>query len=170
MSRWPGNANAQRTTFGSLSRAQLMSRVRSRGNQTTEGRLAAMLRTVGLTGWRRHLPLPGRPDFAWSTLKLAVFVDGCFWHGHDCGRNVTPKTNANAWQEKISRNKARDRKTTRTLRGRGWTVMRIWECDLTRNADRCLVRIGRHLSSAQGAPEAEKKKRIARGRKPASRR
>ena len=146
MSRWPGNAEKERTTFGGLSRGQLMSRVHSKGNETTEKRLASLLRESGLSGWRRHQPLPGRPDFVWRKARVAVFVDGCFWHGHDCGRNVTPKTNAKAWEHKINRNKARDRKTTRLLRQVGWTVVRIWECELPKSPNRCLDRIRKALS------------------------
>jgi len=143
--RWPGNAEKERTTFGGLSRGQLMSRVRSFGNDTTERRLIAYLRRAGLTGWRRHQPLAGRPDFAWQKAKVAVFVDGCFWHGHDCGKNVTPRTNARAWREKIERNMARDRRNSRVLRRDGWEVVRIWECHLARAPARCLARIRTQL-------------------------
>lgn len=141
MSQWPGNAQRERTTFGGLSRGQLMSRVRSGGNATTEQRLANLLRSVGLTGWRRHQPLPGKPDFTWRKAKVAVFVDGCFWHGHDCGKNVQPKTNAQAWGKKIERNRERDRQATRLLRNQEWTVIRIWECHLAKKPDLCLARI-----------------------------
>jgi len=145
MSRWPGNAQEERTTFGGLRRGQLMSRVRSTGNLTTEKRLASLLRAAGVGGWRRHQPLPGCPDFVWPKAKVAVFVDGCFWHGHDCGRNVRPRTNAKAWRDKIERNQARDRRATRVLRRLGWTVVRIWECGLAKDPDRCLDRIRRRL-------------------------
>src|SRR5260221_14587651 len=100
MSRWPGNAKTQKTTFGNLTRAALMARVRSTGNKTTEELLAVLMRKSRITGWRRHQNLPGRPDFTWRAEKVVAFVDGCFWHGHGC-RNVTPKTNAKIWQEKI---------------------------------------------------------------------
>lgn len=149
MSRWPGNANHERTTFGNLSRGQLMSRVRSKGNKTTEERLASLLRKSALSGWRRHQPLHGRPDFVWPKARVAVFVDGCFWHGHDCGKNVTPKTNEKAWRDKINRNKARDRKATRLLRAEGWIVVRIWECHLARTPDRCLHKIRRTLDERE---------------------
>lgn len=141
MSHWPGNPERQRTTFGSLNRRELMSRVRSTGNQTTEKRLASLLRKANLPGWRRHQPLPGRPDFIWPNLKVAVFVDGCFWHGHNCGKNVTPKTNAKAWKDKIERTQARDRQATRKLRRLGWGVIRIWECRLAKSPERCVQRI-----------------------------
>lgn len=150
MSRWPGDAWRERTTFGGLSRGQLMARVRGVGNQTTEQRLIVLVRSAGLTGWRRHQPLPGKPDFVWPKAKVAVFVDGCFWHGHDCGKNVTPKTNANAWREKIQRNQARDRRVDRALRRDDWIVLRVWECTLARSPERCIAkirhRIGKRLS------------------------
>lgn len=145
MSRWPGNPQQEQTSFGGLSRGQLMARVGSTGNKTTEKRLASLLRRSHFSGWRRHQPRPGRPDFAWPSAKLCVFVDGCFWHGHDCGKNVTPKTNAKAWREKITRNRARDRKISRLFRQRGWKVVRIWECRLAKSPDHSLDRIRRAL-------------------------
>ena len=124
MGLWPGKADEQTTTFGALTRSQLMKRVRNTGNKTTEMTLARLLRKSQLKGWLRHLPLPGKPDFAWPKKKVAVFVDGCFWHGHDCGKNVTPKTNANKWREKIEGNQRRDRRVARQLRAQGWCVIR----------------------------------------------
>ena len=148
MSRWPGDAQKERTTFGSLSRSQLMSRVRSKGNETTEERLALLLRKVGPHGWRRHQPLLGSPDFVWSATKLAVFVDGCFWHGHACGKNVSPRTNVKEWQEKIANNKELDRRVTRALRRQGWRVVRIWECHLAKKPTVCIDRIHRIFADA----------------------
>jgi len=147
MSRWPGNAKKEHTTFGGLSRAQLMSRVRSKGNESTEMRLASLLRKAGLHGWRRNRPLPGNPDFVWACKKLVLFVDGCFWHGHRCGKNITPKTNAKEWRRKINGNLARDRRVTRLLRHRGWHVLRIWECQLAKRPDVCIIRIRRVLAA-----------------------
>ena len=150
MSQWPGDARKERTTFGELSRGRLMSRVKSKGNQTTEERLVKLLRKVRLSGWRRHQPLIGHPDFTWAKLKVAVFVDGCFWHGHDCGKNIRPKTNADAWLDKIRRNKARDRRVSSALRRRGWQVIRIWECQLKKKPDACLARLQRAIQTAGG--------------------
>lgn len=141
MGTWPGDSSRERTTFGGLNRGTLMARVRSIGNKTTEERLASLLRQNKLSGWRRHLRLAGKPDFIWPSERVAVFVDGCFWHGHDCGRNLTPKTNTNVWREKIRRNKARDGQASRLLRREGWVVIRIWECELAKNPMRVLVRI-----------------------------
>ncbi len=141
---------SERTTLGSLSRSELMSRIRSRGNASTEGRLLHLLRAEGLSGWRRHLPLPGSPDFAWGKEKVAVFVDGCFWHGHDCGKNIKPRRNAQAWERKISGNRKRDRRVDRELRRAGWHVLRIFECQLTKRPDACVRRIARLVRAKDG--------------------
>jgi DNA mismatch endonuclease (patch repair protein) len=130
-----------------------MARVKSRGNQSTELRFAALLKFQGITGWRRGSELPGRPDFVFPKLKLAVFVDGCFWHG--CPFHATqPKQNAKFWREKIARNQARDRLVNRTLRKRGWRVLRIWEHEFKSvNRSRLLFRLKRALAASE-APGA----------------
>src|SRR5260370_11898404 len=100
MSPWPGRSKQEKTTFGGLSRSALMSRVRSKRNATTELKLLSLLRLARLSGWRREFPLRGSPDFVFPKVRLAVFVDGCFWHGHTCGRNLPPKRQASLWQGK----------------------------------------------------------------------
>jgi DNA mismatch endonuclease (patch repair protein) len=147
MGKWPGDSQSQRTPFGGLSRGQLMSRVRSTGNRSTEMRLSALLRKAGLVGWRRQPQMKGSPDFAWSRVRVAVFVDGCFWHGHNCRKSITPRTNTEAWQLKIERNQARDRKVARLLRRQGWKVLRVWECRLASNPQHCISRIRKALNS-----------------------
>lgn len=112
-------------------RSKIMAAVRGRGNKSTELRMAALLRENGLTGWRRHLPLAGRPDFAFRKGKIAVFVDGCFWHKCPlCFR--APKTSKAYWTAKIERNTKRDDAVTGQLQDKGWTVFRVWECQLKR--------------------------------------
>jgi DNA mismatch endonuclease (patch repair protein) len=150
MSTWPGNAQKERTSFGGLTRGQLMSRVRSEGNKTTEKRLASLLRRLGIRGWRKHLRLPGRPDFVWPRAMVAVFVDGCFWHGHNCGKNLTPVNNAREWRQKIRKNRARDRRVARELRRKGWSVVRIWECKLGNSSEACVARIQRSIARHRG--------------------
>ncbi len=125
-----------------------MSRIRGSGNATTELRLIALLRAARVTGWRRRYPLPGKPDFTFPLSRLALFVDGCFWHGHDCGRNLTPKRNAAFWQNKVARNQRRDRVVGRQLRALGWRVIRVWECALARDPSRFLARLRRRLPVA----------------------
>ncbi len=88
-----------------------------------------LFRECGLKGWRRHQPLPGRPGFIYRREKLAVFVDGCFWHGcPDCYR--APKSNVEFWERKVDGNRRRDRRVTRQLRVAGWSVTRVRECVL----------------------------------------
>jgi DNA mismatch endonuclease, patch repair protein len=155
MSRWPEGANKQKTTFGSLTRSQLMSRVQSRGNKTTELVAARLLRENGFKGWRRHVNLIGKPDFVWPKTRLALFIDGCFWHGHGCGRNLTPRTNAALWQQKIDTNKQRDRRNDRALRRTGWTVLRIWECSLAKDQARCVERLKRAVGNNRCEPQSK---------------
>ena len=132
-------------TLTAAERSERMSRVRSRGNLATELRLIALMREHHITGWRRGLPLPGKPDFVFRRGKIAVFVDGCFWHR--CPRHGrTPKSRVSFWKAKLARNAKRDRAVSRTLRAAGWTVLRIWECALTRHQiKRTLARILRTL-------------------------
>lgn len=108
-------------------RSRQMARVRSKGNKSTETRVAKLLRAHRITGWRRHLDLPGRPDFAFPKAKLALFVDGCFWHGCPTCQRRPPRNNAAFWAEKLAANARRDRRADRHLRAKGWAVMRIWE-------------------------------------------
>lgn len=77
-------------------------------------------------------------------------MDGCFWHGHaTCKRNITPKQNAQFWQEKVERNRRRDRRQARELRAKGWKVLRIWECRLKKHPELCIRRIVRALDGRQ---------------------
>ena len=130
-----------RTTFGGLTRSELMSRIRSSGNLTTELRMVRLLRSARITGWRRGSLLPGKPDFVWSKQRIALFIDGCFWHGHNCGRNLTPKRNARFWRHRIEQNQARDRRVSAQLRRDGWKVLRFWECSLVKRPKHCINRI-----------------------------
>lgn len=126
-----------------------MAAIRGRNNQSTEEVLASLLRRNGLWGWRRHLPLPGRPDFAFTRQKVAVFIDGCFWHG--CPLHYTqPATNRAFWRRKIEGNMRRDRTTAAQLRRKGWRVLRIWEHSL-KEPGRVLARITRALAAADGS-------------------
>ena len=110
-------------------RSELMARVRGRRNETTELRFVRLLRGHHVKGWRRHLPLLGRPDFTFRDERLVVFVDGCFWHGCPLHGRI-PATNKDYWTKKILRNRTRDAKITRLLRADGWRVLRLWEHDL----------------------------------------
>jgi len=106
-----------------------MSKVKSRANKSTELKLIRFFKDNKITGWRRNYLLFGKPDFVFPRTKTAIFLDGCFWHGHDC-RNTKPKDNKEYWQKKIERNKQRDLLVTKTLSEKGWKVIRLWECSL----------------------------------------
>jgi len=109
-------------------RSAVMSKVRSKGNKSTELRLIEVFSECGIKGWQRNYPVKGHPDFVLLKRRIAVFVDGCFWHGHDC-RNTRPKQNEEFWKAKRVRNMARDKTVTEKFERRGWTVLRIWECE-----------------------------------------
>jgi DNA mismatch endonuclease (patch repair protein) len=118
-------------TFSKEERSAIMRKVKDKGNKSTEQKLIDIFKANGIKGWRRHYPVKGKPDFVFPELKIAVFADGCFWHGHHC-RNITPKQNAEYWRNKWQRNIERDKKVTQRFEQRGWTVLRFWECDIKR--------------------------------------
>lgn len=133
--------------FSREKRSEVMSLIRSRGNKRTELKMVFLLRKAHLSGWRRHLPLPGRPDFAYCKYKIAIFVDGCFWHG--CPRCYrAPKNRADYWRNKMKNNKLRDRRVSRQLRNLGWRVFRIWEHEIAKS-DKVPPRILRALTDAR---------------------
>ena len=109
--------------------SQIMRKVKSRGKKSTELRLISVFKENNISGWRRNYAVKGHPDFVFLKMKIAVFVDGCFWHGHDC-RNTTPSDNKEYWDRKRQRNIQHDREVTAIFEARGWTVIRIWECEL----------------------------------------
>jgi DNA mismatch endonuclease (patch repair protein) len=163
--------------FTKRKRSEVMSRIRGRGNKDTELALASLLRAHVIRGWRRHLQVriavrgvrnrisskpeaqgtarltfTVRPDFVFKEARLALFVDGCFWHG--CPKHATkPKNNAAFWEKKLAGNRWRDALVTRTLRRAGWRVLRVWEHEVQsgiRNAERGIPavvrRVQRHLN------------------------
>jgi DNA mismatch endonuclease (patch repair protein) len=114
--------------FTAAKRSEIMSRVRSRGNRTTEIAFVKLLRAEKITGWRRHPAMIGNPDFVFRAQRITVFIDGCYWHG--CPRHYSPpKSNADFWAEKIKRNRRRDRDVAAALTDRGWRVVRFWQHD-----------------------------------------
>ena len=115
--------------FTKEQRSQVMRKVKSCRNKSTELKLVAFFKDNIIKGWRRNYPLFGKPDFTFPKIKATIFVDGCFWHGHKC-RNTSPKDNADYWLKKVERTKKRDKVVKKTLEEMGWTVIRIWECEL----------------------------------------
>ena len=108
-----------------------MRRIRSK-DTLPEIMVRALLRSLGHTGYRlNRRDLPGSPDIAWIGRKLAIFVNGCFWHGHDCKHGArVPATNRGYWARKIERNCVRDAQQICALQGCGWRTLVLWECQL----------------------------------------
>lgn len=132
--------------FTKAKRSSVMAAIRHRGNRSTEGTFAGLLRCHRISGWKLHQStVTGKPDFYFPKRRIAVFVDGCFWHG--CPKCFqAPRQNAAFWAEKIERNRKRDRKVARALRREGVEVIRIWEHDLenrTRRVSRVIELLGR---------------------------
>lgn len=119
-------------TFSKEVRSNIMRTVKSKGNKSTEGKLIKLFKEKQLKGWRRNYPIFGKPDFVFPKNKVAVFADGCFWHGHNC-RNISPKSNIEYWKKKIARNKKRDKEVNKTLKEKGWAIFRIYECKIKRS-------------------------------------
>lgn len=116
-------------TFSKEKRSHIMRQVKSSRNKSTEIKLIEYFKKNRIKGWRRNYKIFGKPDFVFIKHKVAIFVDGCFWHGHDC-RNTKPKDNKKYWDKKIKKNSQRDELVTKHLIKVGWKVVRIWECEL----------------------------------------
>lgn len=114
-------------------RSRVMAAIRS-SNTQPELVLRAALRRRGLIGYRVHLRhLPGRPDVAYTRWRVAIFVDGAFWHGHPDHFNPVGATDY--WKTKIERTRQRDRTATQALEGAGWHVVRVWDLDVATDLD-----------------------------------
>ena len=114
--------------------------------------MIALFRAHGITGWRRRVAMFGRPDFVFRRERVALFVDGCFWHRHPgCRFAYTPKSRLEFWTRKFEQNVARDGLVNRTLRAAGWRVSRVWECELAKAAAwaRVARRVARALSGGE---------------------
>lgn len=128
-----------------MNKSEQMARVRSRDTEP-EIRLRRSLWSCGVRYRLHRKDLPGKPDVYVSRLRLAIFVNGCFWHGHDCPRGKRPSTNAAFWNAKIDRNRERDARAKRDLIGRGIESLTLWECGL-RACDEIAARIAERYRS-----------------------
>lgn len=126
--------------FGDVepSRRRNMQQIRGSGNRTTERRLRGAMVRAGLRGWHtNNRAIKGSPDFLFPQHSLAVFVDGCFWHGCPLCSHV-PKTNQDFWRAKIERNRHRDEQVTAALQVQGYEVIRFWEHELKTSPGDCI--------------------------------
>lgn len=121
-----------------------MSRVKSKGNRSTEILFLSLLKQAQITGWRRHYDIIGKPDFAFPKLKIAVFVDGAFWHGHPS--SPLPGSNREFWKVKIEQNRKRDEMVNQALKKKGWWIARVWDFELKKSPFVALGRVKRLIS------------------------
>jgi len=149
-----------------------MSRIRGKGNQSTELKLMTAFKVACLRGWRRHILLKPmaaqydlsstekpyrltvRPDFVFRAQKLAVFVDGCFWHRCPL-HGAKPAANAEFWEKKLTGNVLRDQRATRALEAAGWKVVRVWEHELS-DVAAIVHTISKHLAVRATTPKKKK--------------
>lgn len=138
--------------FSKGKRSEVMALIRGSGNESTELRMILLMRAHGIKGWRRHQNVFGKPDFVFGKQRVALFVDGCFWHG--CPRCYqAPKERAEFWRKKIQNNKKRDQRVNRQLRVEGWSVLRVLECSLRKRPEATAMRVLRILKKRENASE-----------------
>lgn len=114
--------------YSKAKRSQIMARIRGK-HTSPEILLARLLKELGLKFERHRKSLPGSPDAVLPRKKIALFVNGCFWHGHhNCSRATLPQTNRTFWMKKIEKNMKRDMSQRRKLRRMGWSALTFWTC------------------------------------------
>ena len=124
------NGKAATDVFSPEQRSAVMRKVPGK-NSSAELKVRRLLTGMGLRYRLHRKDLPGSPDVAMPGRRTALFVHGCFWHGHDCRRGArAPKANADYWSAKIARNKARDTASVAALVAMGWRPLVVWECEL----------------------------------------
>jgi len=116
-------------TFSKKERSAIMRAIKSDSNLSTELNLIDLFRKYKIKGWRRRQKIYGKPDFYFPKLEIALFADGCFWHGCKC-KKLKPATNKKYWSNKIKRNIKRDKMVNSELEKDGYTVIRIKECSI----------------------------------------
>ncbi|MBI4481032.1 MAG: very short patch repair endonuclease [Acidobacteria bacterium] len=139
-----------RSSFQRVSgrRSENMRAIKATGNRTTELSLRLALVRAGLRGWIvRPSRMLGNPDLVFPEKKIAIFADGCFWHGCPHCYHAPVKNNSAYWTAKVKRNRLRDAKTSRQLRAEGWRVVRFWEHDLKGSPDKVIRRIQDFLAT-----------------------
>lgn len=142
--------------FPKQKRSLIMSANRGSGNRSTEVQLRVRLAAHKISGWRISAKdIHGKPDFVFDRERVAVFVDGCFWHGCKTCRNI-PATNRKFWTDKIEGNKRRDKAVTRSLRRNGWIVIRFWEHQVRREPQKCIRKIHDALAERQADVENQR--------------
>lgn len=139
--------------FSKKKRSELMSNIRSK-NTKLEAEFRRLLFKKGLRGFRKHAKITGNPDIVFPRHKLAIFLDGKFWHGWNYP-NGLPKTRVNFWRKKIKTNMKRDEEVNRTLKNLGWCVLRFWEHEIKSKAEECISKIKETLKAIEKIRSAD---------------
>ena len=134
-------------------RSRNMSHIRST-NSKPEETVRKYLFSHGFRYRKNVKTLPGKPDIVLSKYKTVIFVNGCFWHKHDCPRFVWPSSNTDYWIPKIQRNVERDQRNMDSLKETGWNVIIVWECELKKAVAE--ERLSRLCAEIRGGKENEK--------------
>jgi DNA mismatch endonuclease (patch repair protein) len=144
----PGQRRRRGASTLKLTKSEQMARVKSRNTKPELSLRKALWARGGR--YRVHAGLPGSPDIVFRGARLAIFVDGCFWHG--CPKHYTaPRANAGFWTAKIERNRARDRRVDRELVADGWYVLRLWEHEIEASLPMVLERVFEALNRPERA-------------------
>lgn len=123
-----------------------MSRIRAK-NTGPEAKIRKMLSAKGIRGYRLHYKLSGKPDIVFTKKKIAIFIDGCFWH--KCPVDFQePETRKEFWMKKIQSNVDRDKKVNKQLKAEGWIVLRFWEHEVRKNPENVVKKIAETLEKA----------------------
>ena len=136
-------------TFSPEKRSWNMARIRS-SDMKPEEFVRHFLFSAGFRYRKNDKRYPGKPDIVLPKYKTVIFVNGCFWHAHDCSRAHLPKSNLDYWKPKIERNKARDEVNRQQLTEAGWRVITVWECEL-KTQDKRMERCNRLIQEIHGA-------------------
>jgi DNA mismatch endonuclease Vsr len=137
-------------------RSQRMSLIRSR-NTVPERVVRSVIHRMGYRFRVHRTDLPGSPDIVFRSRRCIIFIDGCFWHGHECSIGHIPYSNSEYWREKIARTKSRDSKNRRQLRKEGWRTLIVWECQI-KNKERLTKRLKRFLENGMGDHGSKQKR------------
>jgi DNA mismatch endonuclease (patch repair protein) len=126
--------------FTKKKRSEVMSKIKGKNNKETELEFAKILRKSKRRGWLRGQNIYGKPDFVFKKERIAIFIDGCFWHKCPIHFKM-PKSNNEFWNTKINANVKRDKKVNTILKKEGWIVLRFWEHELKKSIDNCIIKL-----------------------------
>jgi DNA mismatch endonuclease (patch repair protein) len=115
-------------------RSKRMSLIKNKDSKI-EKTIRSFLFSLGYRYRIHYKELPGHPDIVFTSKKKVIFINGCFWHGHDCGKYKFPQSNTNFWKDKIKKNTERDEHNHQRIEEMGWKIMDIWECQISKNSN-----------------------------------